>query len=114
MKTLVIIGNGFDLNLGIKSSYRHFIESEDCRTLLAKGYNHILKTIMGKYNLHNWVDIEEELKAIAKTGSNLKVKEGIDFFARNIFKQCPEKMRIEKEFRCRMFVKSYRGLPKRI
>lgn len=81
MKTLVIIGNGFDLNLGIKSSYRHFIESEDCRTLLAKGYNHILKTIMGKYNLHNWVDIEEELKAIAKTGSNLKVKEGIDFFA---------------------------------
>ena len=40
MKTLVIIGNGFDLNLGIKSSYRHFIESEDCRTLLAKGYNH--------------------------------------------------------------------------
>lgn len=81
MKTLVIIGNGFDLNLGLKSSYRHFIESEECRKLLSKGYNHILKTIIGKYNLQNWVDFEEELKNIAKTGSSLRLKEGVDFFS---------------------------------
>lgn len=81
MKALVIIGNGFDLNLGLKTSYRHFIESEECKTLLAKGHNYFLKTILGKYNLYNWVDIEEEFKTIAKTSNGLKTKNGVDFQA---------------------------------
>ncbi|MCM1441733.1 MAG: bacteriophage abortive infection AbiH family protein, partial [Roseburia sp.] len=76
MKTLVIIGNGFDLNLGLKTSYRHFVESEECRTLLSKGHNYLLKTILGKYHLCNWVDIEEELKFIARTSKGWKIKKG--------------------------------------
>lgn len=33
---ILIIGNGFDLNLGLKTSYKDFIQSEHFKDLVAK------------------------------------------------------------------------------
>lgn len=79
MKTLVILGNGFDLNLGLRTAYRHFIESQECKSLLAKGNNFIIKTILSQYNLYNWVDIEENLKKIAIAHRNMGNKLKSDY-----------------------------------
>lgn len=79
MKTLVILGNGFDLNLGLRTAYRHFIESQECKSLLTKGGNFIIRTILAKYNLYNWVDIEENLKEIAIAHKNMGNKFKSDY-----------------------------------
>lgn len=79
MKTLVILGNGFDLNIGLRTSYRHFIESEEFKSLLCNGNNYIIKTILSKFNLYNWVDIEEELKQIAKSHKDMGAKFKSDY-----------------------------------
>lgn len=79
MKPLVILGNGFDLNLGLRTSYRHFIESTECKSLLSKGNNYIIKTILTRFNLYNWVDVEEDLKRIAKSHKDMGAKFKSDY-----------------------------------
>lgn len=60
MKKVLIIGNGFDLNLGFKTGYNHFIESDNFKKLLSDDSNlaNHLKNISDK---NDWVDIELEL-----------------------------------------------------
>ena len=57
---LLIVGNGFDLNIGLKTSYKDFLSSIDVNTIS----NNLI------YELHlrhksNWVDIEKELEDCA-------------------------------------------------
>tara|TARA_R110000744_G_scaffold280637_1_gene392719 strand:+ start:263 stop:1078 length:816 start_codon:yes stop_codon:yes gene_type:complete len=63
-----IIGNGFDLNLGLKTSYKDFIRSSFfTRNLGENGlslFNHL-----NEVNQSNWIDIEKEL-AIYSTQGN--------------------------------------------
>lgn len=74
-KVLLILGNGFDLSLGLKTSYASFMESE-----LFKKWVKIKHYPNAKVNLHdknvfnylhlqkglrNWIDVEEELKKYA-------------------------------------------------
>lgn len=60
---IIIIGNGFDLNLGLKTSYKDFMESNYLSSLvennnsLAKYLNNVSKLTQ----LRNWIDIEKEL-----------------------------------------------------
>jgi hypothetical protein len=57
---IIIIGNGFDLNLGLKTSYKDFMESGYFISLVEK--NNSLATYLNKNNQSiNWVDIEKEL-----------------------------------------------------
>lgn len=42
MKTVVIIGNGFDLDLGLKTSYRDFVMSQECKKLRHGNRNNLL------------------------------------------------------------------------
>ena len=65
---ILIIGNGFDLNLGIKTSYKDFIQSEHFKDLVAKKDN-MAEYFNEKNELNNWVDIENEL-----TNYSIKVK----------------------------------------
>jgi len=58
---VVIIGNGFDLNLDLPTSYSDFIESEEFLSLVTGG-NYFAKHIVMKKELQNWIDIENELK----------------------------------------------------
>lgn len=59
MEDILIIGNGFDLDLGLRSRYSDFFESEywpfhDKETPLAK-------FLESRYSISHWVDLEEAL-----------------------------------------------------
>lgn len=60
-QTVIIIGNGFDLNLGLKTSYKDFISSEYFEALI-KEKNQFCIYLRKKQNFNNWIDIENELK----------------------------------------------------
>jgi hypothetical protein len=72
---IIVIGNGFDLNLGLKTSYKDFIESDYFNTLI-KENNSLATYLIAKNNLNNWVDIEKEIAQysiyIQNTYSNVK------------------------------------------
>jgi len=56
----MIIGNGFDLNLGLKTSYQDFLKSQYFLSLIND--NNSLALYLNKQNdLSNWVDIENEI-----------------------------------------------------
>lgn len=55
---LFIIGNGFDLSLGLKTSYQDFLKSGEFKIIEGSSLCQYLKK---KQKLQNWVDIEKEL-----------------------------------------------------
>ena len=57
---VIIIGNGFDLNLGFKTSYIDFIASEPFKKLYEDN-NRIAKLLKEKVSSNNWIDVETEL-----------------------------------------------------
>jgi hypothetical protein len=57
---LLIIGNGFDLNLGLRTGYKDFILSSE---FLSIKDNSLCNYLSNKFELNNWIDIERELKA---------------------------------------------------
>ena len=61
---IIIIGNGFDLNLGLNTSYYNFIKSSHFIRLV-KLKNHLAVYLNNINNLNNWIDIEKELKNFA-------------------------------------------------
>jgi hypothetical protein len=81
MKTVVIIGNGFDLDLGLKTSYRDFVTSQECKMLQQGGRNYLLSMIANKFHLLNWIDLEEELKQFAIRHSPIALPRHRDFKA---------------------------------
>lgn len=58
---LIVIGNGFDLNLDLRTSYSDFISSCAFKSLL-KGNNHIAEDLIKSISSGNWIDIEKHLK----------------------------------------------------
>lgn len=62
VKTLLVLGNGFDLDLGLKTSYADFINSyflDGCES------NSLIDEIKEKYKEANWIDIELFLRDYA-------------------------------------------------
>ena len=64
-RTVLIIGNGFDLNLRLETGYTHFIKSTYFNTLVESG-NKLCKYLKDKQELQNWIDIENELKTYSR------------------------------------------------
>ncbi len=62
---IIIIGNGFDLSLGLKTSYKDFIVSDYFNSLLEK-HNTLAIYLYKKQEINNWVDIEKELTEYSK------------------------------------------------
>lgn len=62
---IIIVGNGFDLSLGLKTSYMDFINSDYFKQLI-KDENKFSKHLTGVHTLQNWIDIENELKNYSK------------------------------------------------
>lgn len=60
-KVVMIIGNGFDLNLGLETSYNSFINSKEFKELTDKG-SKLANYLLNKSELKHWIDIENELK----------------------------------------------------
>ena len=61
-KIVLIIGNGFDVDLGLKTSYSHFIDS---RALHDVRFQPIFARMMHEYRQKRWIDIEESLKEVS-------------------------------------------------
>ena len=75
---IIIIGNGFDLSLGLKTSYKDFIES-DYFTSLLEEHNTLAIYLYKKQEINNWVDIEKELTEYSKQIKDDKAKVKNDF-----------------------------------
>lgn len=58
-KDVLIVGNGFDLNLGLKTSYSNYLDSEEFKKLL--GNNRLANYLERCSRTSKWVDIEKEL-----------------------------------------------------
>lgn len=63
---VLVIGNGFDLNLGLKTSYRNFIDSSNFKNLVKDG-NILCEYLSKRQRIHEWIDIEKELKIYSKS-----------------------------------------------
>jgi hypothetical protein len=68
-KELIIIGNGFDLNLGLKTSYRDFIESDKFSSIPPTS-NLFPSFLRGASSDSNWIDIENVLKQVSQSYTN--------------------------------------------
>jgi hypothetical protein len=73
---ILIIGNGFDLNLGLKTSYTDFIKSEDFAQLL-RNSSYLARDLQKHHDLKNWIDIENHL---TKYSQNASVKQIADSY----------------------------------
>jgi len=62
---VLIIGNGFDLNLGLKTEYSNFVLSDQFSELLLRN-NNLAKHLKEINELKDWIDIEKELKNYSK------------------------------------------------
>lgn len=62
---VVIIGNGFDLNLGLPTSYSDFMKSEEFTSEAMPAKNNLLHQLKSIHDLNNWIDVENSLPSIA-------------------------------------------------
>jgi hypothetical protein len=66
---LIIIGNGFDLNLGLKTSWSNFLHSDQFRSHAASNYT-LFNYLQGSHDLNTWINVEEELAKYASKLDN--------------------------------------------
>jgi hypothetical protein len=76
IQRLFIIGNGFDLSLGLPTSYTDFINSSFFKDEEKKG-TLLFKKLREKHDIQNWIDVETEL---ARLSPNFRTEELIDQF----------------------------------
>ena len=58
---VLVIGNGFDLDLGLPTKYSDFIKSL-CFDELCEKDNKLANHLREVHDVKNWIDVEEELK----------------------------------------------------
>lgn len=74
-KTVLIIGNGFDLNIKMPTSYSDFMASKYFKKLLSTE-NYLASYLVNKKQYHgNWIDIEKELGSYAKVLADYDIHE---------------------------------------
>ncbi len=71
--TCIVIGNGFDINLGLPTSYTDFVKSAHFDDMVKRG-NELAKHLKSKFELQNWIDIENELKIYSLEKSDASFK----------------------------------------
>lgn len=77
-KIVLILGNGFDLDLGLKTSYKDFWESKFCpKDYPAPLIHHLNQRWSDKLDAVKWYDLENELLNYYKGLHNLKDGEDI-------------------------------------
>lgn len=76
---LIIIGNGFDLSLGLPTGYTHFLQS-DLFNELVRERNIFAQYYFSKQAHSNWVDIENELKFISAANNSSELPEHFEIF----------------------------------
>ena len=78
IKTLYIIGNGFDIELGYPTRYSDFISSKEWCELIKGNPSSRLLSFIDKRKTNNWFDLETLLLEFASNNKNvLTAKEDI-------------------------------------
>ncbi len=66
-KIILILGNGFDMNLGLPTSYHHLVNSTEFQQEILKG-NSLAQHLKTKENtIFNWIGLENELVVYANS-----------------------------------------------
>jgi hypothetical protein len=65
---ILVIGNGFDLNQKLPTSYSDFIKSKHFNDLKGKN-NFFVDYLSNRFNIQKWIDVENELKLYSKNQS---------------------------------------------
>lgn len=76
-KGIIVLGNGFDLDLGLETSYASFAKSEQWSMLMDNNPNsnnkdRLLGFLKNKYDVEKWVDIEAALLEYALKNTHFK------------------------------------------
>ena len=90
MKCTLIIGNGFDLDAGLKTSYNDFVRSEFWpfnKSTEVYGQDTLASFLRRKSKLNTWFDVEETLYDYSRVGLgqatiqgvNIDIKDKFDF-----------------------------------
>lgn len=66
---ILIVGNGFDLNQNLPTSYSHFLNSNNFKKLEQKYPNALFRHMRNAQKLNNWIDVENELKIYSESVS---------------------------------------------
>lgn len=66
---ILIVGNGFDLNQGLSTSYSDFVDSIVFNNLIISN-NALAIYLKNQKDLKNWIDIENELKKYSNSVEN--------------------------------------------
>lgn len=91
-KTLIILGNGFDLDFGWKTSYNDFFRAKQNSILLFNGMSFIEKMVEGEY----WYDLEGYIRHIAiNEVTNKEELEKLSYFWRLLTTGIEEYLREE-------------------
>ena len=70
-ETLLIVGNGFDLSMGFKTSYGDFMQS----SFYPKNNSTLCSYLLKEYRANmGWIDIENELSKYSKLLSSFELK----------------------------------------
>tara|TARA_B100001146_G_scaffold225198_1_gene247685 strand:- start:4166 stop:5194 length:1029 start_codon:yes stop_codon:yes gene_type:complete len=91
LKILYIIGNGFDLNLGLKTSYKNFYEYYKSIKSSKSQVNILKQNISSNYN--NWSDLE---LALGQYTAELKTLDEFDEVFEDIGEQLAEYLKKEE------------------
>ncbi len=93
----IIVGNGFDLSLGLKTSYEHFFKSDNFENLLV--HNNCFATHLKSESqaVNNWVDIEKEIPKYSNKffSSQIDVKEDFESFKTSLMSYLKEAQKEE-------------------
>ena len=71
IKTLYIIGNGFDIELGYPTRYSDFISSKEWCELIKGNPSSRLLSFIDKRKTNNWFDLETLLLEFASDNENV-------------------------------------------
>lgn len=72
---ILVIGNGFDLDLGLNTSYKAFIDKMYLNTQHPESTNTLIDSMIEKYKEAKWIDIELFLRDYALSYENKDIEE---------------------------------------
>lgn len=93
IRRVLVLGNGFDLAVGRKTSYKNFYESEYCPKFYPAPLIMFLNEKLGKdIDKVRWLDMENALQEYANTETKIKKNKDFSQAEVNVFKYYYDKM----------------------